>query len=375
MWSIAYKTLLSDRGKFLTALVGVIFAVALVNVQGGLFYGLLQKSSLLIDNSEDVDIWVGHRQMNNVDFGGLIPTHWNNRIRSIPGVKFSSPYLVDYCRMTLPDGRYELVLLIGCDPATRLGNVRSTLSGHPDSVLKPDGVIVDQCDGDRMGYPHVGDIVELAGKRARIVDFSHGLVGFVVSPFCFTTIDRARRFLDRSDDTCTYLLVESENAADIKSVQHLIQQRIPDAAVYTASEFRRKSFNFWLTRTGLGISFGAATLLGLFVGMIIVAQTLYTIVLDRLQDFGTLKAIGAKEWQLQFVLLAQAMIMAIIGSVIGITLVCVLQQAFSTPRAPIVIPFWLSWGSCVLVVGICLAASLLPYRKVQRVDPLMVLQQ
>ena len=36
MWSIAYKTLLADRGKFFTALVGVVFAFVLANVQGGL---------------------------------------------------------------------------------------------------------------------------------------------------------------------------------------------------------------------------------------------------------------------------------------------------------------------------------------------------
>ncbi len=374
MWSIACKTLLFDRGKFLTALVGVIFAVVLVNVQGGLFYGLLQKSSLLIDNC-DADIWVGHREMTNVDFGSLIPSQWNNRVRSVPGVEAASRYVVDYCRMALPDGRYELVLLVGSDPGTLLGNVRSTLSGNPDSVLKPDGIILDYCDRDRMGYPAVGDIVELAGHQARIVDFSYGLVGFVVSPFCFTTLDRANLFLNRTNDSCTYILVNVEEGADVAQVQAAIRQRLPQAAVYTAAEYRRKSFGFWLTRTGLGISFGAATVLGLVVGMVIVAQTLYAVVLDRLHDFGALKAIGAQESQLRFVLFVQAMTMAAAGSAIGIALVIGLQTTFSTPRAPIIVPAWLICGSCVLVIGICQISALLPYRKIRRVHPLMVLQQ
>ena len=39
----------------------------LVNVQGGLFLGLIRKVSLLVDQS-DADIWVGHRRIHNVDF-------------------------------------------------------------------------------------------------------------------------------------------------------------------------------------------------------------------------------------------------------------------------------------------------------------------
>ena len=38
MWPIALKTLISDRGKLLTALVGVVFSIVLVNVQGGLLW-------------------------------------------------------------------------------------------------------------------------------------------------------------------------------------------------------------------------------------------------------------------------------------------------------------------------------------------------
>ena len=64
---LAIRTLIYDRGKLLAALVGVIFSVVLVNVQGGLFIGLMSKASLLIDQG-DADIWVGHRGMHNLDF-------------------------------------------------------------------------------------------------------------------------------------------------------------------------------------------------------------------------------------------------------------------------------------------------------------------
>ena len=65
MWSIAIKTLLADRGKLFAALVGVVFSVVLVNIQGGLFLGLIRKASTLVDHGQS-DIWVGHHKMHNL---------------------------------------------------------------------------------------------------------------------------------------------------------------------------------------------------------------------------------------------------------------------------------------------------------------------
>ena len=129
-----------------------------------------------------------------------------------------------------------------------------------------------------------------------------------------------------------------------------------------------------MTRTGLGISFGAATLLGLFVGLVMVAETLYALVLDRLGEFGTLKAIGATERQVFSILFLQALSMAIVGSLIGLVLVGLIQRFCHTPKTPIVVPWWVSLGSCLLVLVICLVAAILPYVRIRKVDPMMVLQ-
>jgi len=110
------------------------------------------------------------------------------------------------------------------------------------------------------------------------------------------------------------------------------------------------------------------------VGMVMVAQTLYALVLDRLTEYGTLKAIGATECQIYTVLLVQAVVMATIGSLVGLALAGGIQHMYSTPRAPIVIPWQLSLGSCFLVLSICVFSSLLPYLRIRKLDPMIVLQ-
>ena len=49
MTRFALKTLFSDRGKLLAAVVGVVFSLVLVNIQGGLYFGLMERASLLIN--------------------------------------------------------------------------------------------------------------------------------------------------------------------------------------------------------------------------------------------------------------------------------------------------------------------------------------
>ena len=69
MFWIAWKTLATDRGKALSAIVGVVFSFVLVNIQGGLYLGLIEKASLLVDRC-DADIWIGRVEMEAVRHGG-----------------------------------------------------------------------------------------------------------------------------------------------------------------------------------------------------------------------------------------------------------------------------------------------------------------
>jgi putative ABC transport system permease protein len=295
------------------------------------------------------------------------------RIRSIEGVKCAEPYLVGHSIMTLPNGGFEDVLVVGCEPATMLGGSIPVLGTGADRLRLADGILVDEYETQKLGDPQIGDIREIGCRRARIVGLTRGIVGFLVTPYIFTTIDRAAGFLGRDSDDASYFLVQVDDGFAPHHVCRQIRERLPDLEAYTRNDYAAISIGYWLKRTGLGISFGAATVLGLIVGLIVVAQTLYASVLDRLVDFGALKAIGARESQVRAVILYQACGLAIAGSALGLICVMFIQQAFNTPRATIAIPWYVSLGSCLLVASVCLVASLLPYWRVRTIDPAVVL--
>ena len=145
-----------------------------------------------------------------------------------------------------------------------------------------------------------------------------------------------------------------------------------DRGQSTADDYASVNINFWLTRTGLGLSFGAATIEGLMVGLVMVVQTLYAMLLDRINEYGTLRAIGPNERAVLSILAFQSALVASIG--IGVVSTVTLDTLLSASRATIEIPLTLYVGCGVLIFAICLFAAGLPTLRVGRIDPYMALQ-
>jgi putative ABC transport system permease protein len=375
MWHLAIKAMLGDRSKLLVSLLGVSFAVVLVNLQAGLLVGLIQKASLLVDHG-GADIWVGCRSIKNVDVVSFIPERWLQRIRGVEGVERAEPYLVMFSTLTLPDGRFESVQVVGCDPAGLLGNAWNMTRGRAEDVRRPDAIIVDVCDAEKLGYPRIGDVREINGHRARIVGQTEGIVGFTTNPYVFTTLEQARTKYSSgvAPGHYSYFLVKAKSGSDIAALAGRIRQRVPELDVYDRDAYSRQCMEYWLTRTGVGISFGLAALLGLLVGLAVVAQTLYASVTERAKEFGTLKALGADDGCVARFLLAQALGNAVIGSVLGLTFALVLGHAITSPRAPVVLTVQAAALSMALVTGVCLLAAWLPYWRLKRIEPASVLR-
>lgn len=375
MWRIAWKAMLADRSRLWTSLSGVAFAVLLTNLQAGLLLGLLQKASLLVESGQ-ADIWVGPRHMSNVDMGTFIPERWLTRIRGMDGVERADPYLVAASQATMPDGRSEVILVIGCNPASLLGGPRPVVAGSVAALADPDGVLVDAFDTAKLGDVQVGTVRELNGRRARVVGLTQGNVGFTNNAYVFTTLERARAKYASGVPAghCSYFLVKARPGADVAALCARIRQDVPHVDVYDRQDYGRTCMLFWLTRTGVGISFGVATCLGLLIGLAVVAQTLYASVLERLKEFGTLKALGADERCVARFLLTQALGSAALGSMGGLAAAVILANAITSPQAPVVLTTGGALGSVTLVCGVCVLAAWLPYVRVRRIDPASVLR-
>lgn len=373
LWNLAIRTLLYDRGKLIAGLVGVIFSVVLVNIQGGLFSGLIGKASLLVDRS-GADIWIGHKGMHNVDFPHSIPTRWIHRVRSIPGVIEAEPMRIGFTEISLPQGGFESVAVVGVTEGSELGRAYDIIEGPENALDFPNSVIVDQCDDKKLASPEIGELREIGGRKVRITGKCRGVLSFLVAPYIFTNYNHSAELAGTDPSMTSYFLVKVDQGVDRELVCQEIRRRLSEVTVMPTVEYASTSVNFWMTRTGIGLSFGAATLMGLMVGLVMVGQTLYAMVLDRISEFATLKAIGSTEKEIILLLLAQSTAVALVGIAIGTLISMLMQFLLSTPRTEINISIYLYSASAALVFVICLIASALPYLRIRRVDPHSVLQ-
>jgi putative ABC transport system permease protein len=373
LFSFAIKTLLADKRKLFIALMGVVFSLVLANTQGGMFLGMIEKTTQLIDHGNS-DVWVGHRGIQNADFAANIPVSWVYRIRDIEGVENAEPYIVALGMMELQSGRFENVLVVGSDSNSMLGGPWQLSEGTIDDIRKPDAITVDKLDLGKLGQPKIGDVLEINGSRARIAAITNEIVGFITTPYIFTTLSRARKYTSLPDEMCSYFLVQVKPNHSIDDVVREIGQRLPHADAYAAKDFSWKTRLYWIVRTGLGMSFGSSTLLGLFVGLVMVAQSLYSFAIDHMEQYAALKAIGATDWQLAGVLLTQGMTIAVVGCFLGHIVSWIVRTIVSSPRLTIAVTPELLILATTLAIAICLFSSLLPLGKLRRVDPATVLQ-
>jgi putative ABC transport system permease protein len=113
-------------------------------------------------------------------------------------------------------------------------------------------------------------------------------------------------------------------------------------------------------------------LLGVIVGTVIVAQTLYSSTKDHIEEFATLRAMGSSNRYIYAVIIYQALLNAVIGfalaSAIGFIVVWVTSQG----ALPVVITPLLMAAIFGLTIVMCIGSALTAILRVVRIDPAVV---
>ena len=143
MVDLALKMVLDEKGRFLATVLGVGFAVALVLIQVGLFFGLLENASITIDKL-DADLWVMARNTANVDFGNPFPETFVQRVRSIPGVARADNLIVWYAVVALPTGAKESVIYYALEDFERWAFPWKVIEGNTADLRRGRFVMLDE---------------------------------------------------------------------------------------------------------------------------------------------------------------------------------------------------------------------------------------
>jgi putative ABC transport system permease protein len=296
-------------------------------------------------------------------------------VRATPGVAEAENYIVRFSRWKRDDGQEESVQIVGVNPESTMGQAWNIVAGRREDLKVDDSVFVDRIYFPKLGVRGVGDMAEILGRRARVVGLTQGIRSFTTSAYVFTNYRNALDYANLRDDQTMFILVKARAGVNVEELRQRLQGRLTGVDVLTRQQFSDMTRHYWLFTTGAGMAVLMAAVLGLLVGVVVVAQTIYSSTMDHLREFGTLKAMGATNAYIYKIIMKQAAIAAVIGYALGISLSILVVHESGKGGANIILPWQLGVGMLGLTVAMCVAAAFVSINKVTKIDPAMVFKQ
>jgi putative ABC transport system permease protein len=366
---IAFKLLVNDRGKFAALIVGITFAVFLMVQLTSVFAGILSKSSATIINI-GARVWVMDPAVNNPLNSIQLPDYVLDAVRSMDGVKYAVPLYSGTALLKLRDGTYQPASILGLDDASLVGRPE-LIAGNIEDIYADNGfIVVKDEEFPKLGSPTLGTTFDLNDHRGVVVGLakvaSSGLFGI---PTLYTTYSRAIQYIPSTRFTIAYILVQPKRDSDIPSIKDQVAKF--GYLALTNTDFQQRISNYYKYQTGIGTNILIMTMISFLVGLSICGQTFYTFVLENMDKFGALKAIGAKGYQLVYMILFQALFTGVTGYGLGVGLSSLLigiARARVPNYAASITDFNL--GLAFLMVLIIVAiSSYIAVRKVITIEP------
>jgi putative ABC transport system permease protein len=370
--TLAIRNLFHDRMRLVVTLVGILFSIVLVAVQLGLFLGARKMIIAMIEHSQG-ELWVTAFGAKSFEEGGILLTpRERHAALATPGGRRAVPLVVSFVEWRKPEGGSTNSVVVGAD-AENGGLVPwNVVEGSVEALAAPDAVAVDRSYLRELGVKGVGDTAQIETGRVKIRALTEGIRSFTMAPYVFTTLDRARALLGEPGENATFFLVESVPGIDVQALRRELSTRLPNTEVLTKAEFRDRCLDQWLFSTGAGVALIGGAILGLLVGTVIVAQTLYSSTKDHLIEFATLRALGSSSAYIHKVILAQAGLSAVIGYVLGMVIALVIVALSVHTALPIVMTPALAASLFMLTLFMCAISAVSAIMKVMRIDPAMV---
>lgn len=365
---LAYRNLFHDKVSLFVTLIGIVFSVVLLSFQSGIYLGIERTIAAVLDQTKG-ELWVVPIGTKSVDDPSLLPGREKYSVLSVPGVEHVETLSMGFARWRKQNGGATTVLVVGSD--WNAGGLKpwNVIEGSVDQLAAPKMVAVDRTYFKDLDVNGLGDPAEINGMTVQVGAITNKIRSFTTMPYIFTTLGRAQIMLGADREQGSYALVSVKPDADVATVQEAIQARLPDAEVLMREDFRNRSINYWLFHTAAGSGLIAGTALAIIVGIVIVAQTLYASTKDHLNEFATLRALGASAGYIIQVILLQALFSAVVGYALGMALTLgIFKLAENTTLNVVMTP-----GLAALLFGttiaMCMFAAISAIFKVIRIDP------
>jgi len=327
---LAWLNTTSSLPKLLLASSGIGFAVVLMFMQIGFLNGLFD-STVQILRLLDADLVIMSPARYTVPSEQRFNYGLLQRARSATNVASVQPIYIDrsMSEIRVIGHVSRSIRAIGVPLE---GNVflDAEMNARCRLLTDMDFALVDRKSKEKYGFEK-HDLqklrdqeAELSGRKVELKEWVEIGTDFVYDGSLILSDRGVEHFFPFRNGTKPPLavvdlgLVKLTEGADSVLVQAELQSILGDAIhVYARESLIRREIGFWATNTPIGIIFTIGTVMGLFVGVIICYQILFTDIHDHLAEFATLKAMGYGPYYfLRFVML-QSFYLSVFGFLPG----------------------------------------------------------
>jgi putative ABC transport system permease protein len=373
MLRTALRFIRYDKAKSIGVTIGIVISTFLIGQQIGIFTFLTGLMSGLTDHT-DAQVWIVDKKAINANALGQLDTRVIAEARSIVGVVHAEPMVIAPAMATFADGTTATVEVIGSEAPTfgagpKLSDI---IEGKRENLMEEATVSGDYFDRNLFGgSAAVGTEFEINGRRAVFGVQTKNARGFAGS-FMFSTAERARYYAGLPANTINAVLVYVTPGEKPEAVRDRINATIPNCRAWLRKDLSASTINDTLSNSGIGISTGTLILFALISGFFIIGLTMYSSALDRIRDYGTLKAIGASNGYVRGLILTQAVIFAIVGFAIAFAFL----EGFRTGSEGSGLVFFFPWYTVAGIFGVTVLISVggavFALRRITQLEPAAV---
>jgi putative ABC transport system permease protein len=147
--------------------------------------------------------------------------------------------------------------------------------------------------------------------------------------YLYTTLERARYYGNSPGNKVSAVAVSVKKGYAVNSVRDNINRSFEKVRAWKSEDLRASTVKFIVASSNIGTSIGSLVIFAIISGFFIIGLTLYSSAIDRIRDYGTLKAIGATNGYITKLILIQSFMFAFFGFAIALSLLIGFRQGVS----------------------------------------------
>jgi putative ABC transport system permease protein len=232
----------------------------------------------------------------------------------------------------------------------------------------PSDVLIDEYYAAQK-HVTVGDTIALMNHKWRVAGIiAGGKLARIVVPL------KTLQELDSSNGKVSQVYVKLDNPANTGQVAEELRKVLPGYPVNTMEEFI-SAFNV-NSIPALPEFIGVIMGIGVVIGFAVVCLSMYMAVLQRTREIGILKSLGASNGFILRIILAEALLLGVGGTILGIIMsfgaYWLIGKLVPASIPMIIVPSWWPIAGAVTLVGAFIGA-LYPGLSAARHDPIEAL--